>query len=56
MTTDEYKNARAKLSLSVPDWIEKLGISFNTHKSYNCGRAEVQKPVANHILTLLENM
>ena len=54
MTTDEYKLARKELGYKIPEWIEKLGISIDTHKSYNSGRKEVQAPVANHIETLLE--
>ncbi len=54
MTKEEYKEAREILKLSVSEWIEKLGISIDTHKSYNSGRKEVMSPVANHIQTLLE--
>ncbi|BCL74200.1 hypothetical protein VIBNIFTn2_1110009 [Vibrio nigripulchritudo FTn2] len=54
MTAEEYKAARKVLDLSVSKWIEKLGISMDTHKSYNSGRALIQTPVANHIETLME--
>ncbi len=54
MTVDEYKAARKRLALSVDDWIKELGISMDTHKGYNSGRATAQLPVANHINTLLE--
>ncbi len=54
MTNEEYKAAREALNLNVGDWIDKLGISMDTHKSYNSGRKYVQAPVANHIQTLLE--
>jgi predicted transcriptional regulator len=54
MTTDEYKLARTQLGLNVDEWIIKLGISKDTHKGYNSGRADIQQPVANHIQTLLE--
>ncbi len=54
MTTDEYVEARAQLGMSVDEWIKKLGISKDTHKSYNSGRLDIQEPVANHIITLKE--
>lgn len=54
MTTDEYKSARQQLKLSVEDWIRLLGISMDTHKSYNSGRSVPQLPVTNHIVTLLK--
>ncbi|HAS4214138.1 hypothetical protein ACQ5UC_16230 [Vibrio cholerae] len=54
MTTEEYKLARKELGLSVPDWIDKLGISRDTHKKYNSGAIAIQLPVVNHIRTLIE--
>ena len=54
MTQDEYKQARTELGLSVNDWIAKLGITIDTHKSFNSGRREINAMVANHIETLLE--
>ena len=54
MTSEEYKQARTALGMNVNEWIEKLGISRDAHKSYNSGRAPVQLPVKNHIETLLE--
>jgi len=54
MTNDEYKAARKQLALSVADWVKELGISIDTHKGYNSGRAIIQLPVVNHIKTLLE--
>lgn len=54
MTTDDYKTARTDLNLTVSEWIEKLGISIDTHKSYNSGRNDVPPQIANHIQTLLE--
>ncbi|USD68146.1 hypothetical protein [Vibrio sp. SCSIO 43136] len=53
MTHEDYKAARAELGYNVQGWIEKLGISMDTHKSYNSGRKEVMQPVVNHINTLL---
>lgn len=54
MTTDEYKSARTQLGFTVEEWISKLGIAMDTHKSYSSGRLEIQIPVVNHILTLRE--
>lgn len=54
ITKNEYKAARVELGYDVAGWIELLGISIDTHKSYNSGRLEVQPPVANHIKTLKE--
>jgi hypothetical protein len=50
----DYQIARTTLGCSVPEWINKLGISLDTHKSYSNGRNPVQAPVANHIETLLK--
>lgn len=54
MTSEEYKAARDELGLSVPEWIEKIGVSRDTHKKYNSGALAIQLPVSNHIQTLLE--
>lgn len=54
MTSEQYKLARNELALSVPEWIDKLGISRDTHKKYNSGAIAIQLPVSNHIQTLLE--
>jgi predicted transcriptional regulator len=54
MTSEEYKAARGELGLSVPEWIERLGISRDTHKKYNSAAMAIQLPVSNHIQTLLE--
>jgi predicted transcriptional regulator len=54
MTTDDYKTARTDLNMTVSEWIEKLGISIDTHKSYNSGRNDISPQIANHIQTLLE--
>lgn len=53
MTKAGYREARKALGYSVQDWVIKLGISMDTHKSYNSGRREIQKPVVNHIETLI---
>ncbi|HGY0724504.1 TPA: hypothetical protein ACNUS5_002437 [Vibrio cholerae] len=54
MTNEEYKSARKELKMSVPEWIEKLGISRDTHKKYNSGAIPIQLPVVNHIKTMIE--
>ncbi|CAM3931243.1 Transcriptional regulator [Vibrio aquimaris] len=54
MTTEDYIASRSELKLTVKEWIEKLGISIDTHKSYNCGRNDVPPQIENHIKTLLE--
>jgi len=56
MKREEYQQARVKLGLKVTgegQWLDTLGISYDTHKSYSSGRSEVMRPVANHIATLL---
>ncbi len=52
MTNDEYAQARRDLKLKVPDWIEKLGLTLDIHKNYNCGREPIPQTVACHIKTL----
>lgn len=57
MTPDEYKCARKQLGMNVSEWIEKLGISIDTHKNFSSGRNgrdTISATVANHIQTLLE--
>lgn len=54
MTVDDYQKARKQLGMNVTQWTEKLGISVDTHKSYNSGRKTVSPAVANHIQTLIE--
>jgi len=53
-TNEEYQQARITLGFTVPFWIEKLGITLDTHKSFNSGRRVVNSMVGNHIETLLE--
>lgn len=54
MTTEEYKKARSELQFNLNDWLNKLGISKDTHKGYNCGRDNVGTSVAKHIESLYE--
>ncbi len=56
MTTEEYQQARKTLGFTVPFWIKRLGISIDTHKSFNSGRRKISESpiVGNHIETLLE--
>lgn len=54
MTSDEYKAARKLLGYNVEQWINKLGIAIDTHKSMSSGRNPVMLPVQKHIETLLQ--
>lgn len=54
MTKDEYKQARKDFGYSPKEWLEKMGISLDSHKSYSSGRLPVSQPVKNHIKTLYE--
>ncbi len=54
MTNEEYKQARQELGFSVSEWVERLGISVNSHKSYNSSRREIPNYIAAHIETLRE--
>lgn len=52
MTAEEYKSARHDLDYILSDWIEKLGISIDTHKNYCSGRIKVGRQAQAHIHTL----
>lgn len=49
MTKDEYKKVREDFGYSQKEWLEKMGISIDTHKSYSSGRLPVSQRVANLI-------
>jgi hypothetical protein len=55
LTKEEYQEARKALGYNVTDWIKKLGIELDTHKSFNSGRREVNAMVGSHIKTLLNS-
>jgi hypothetical protein len=55
VTKEQYIAARKELGFDdLNQWLEKLGIKYDTHKSYNCGRVKVSPMVVEHLATLLE--
>lgn len=52
MSPEAYKASRVSLGFSVGAWCDELGISVDTHKSYQSARLEIPSKVSNHIRRL----
>jgi hypothetical protein len=54
MAPSEYHQARLTLGLSLPEWLDALGISESSHKKYNAGIRPVPAHTEKLILALLK--